>query len=127
VVGGLGSKLIEARAQFVQDVGINWQPVPVVPLAPDAYATAHKVQVFPPTGKHFGPPQTSALHQQDWRAFVASRGRPNEPKLVEARPVDVGLALRRPADLPRRIDVDEILRLRPREERVEHRDHVRPG
>jgi 5-methylcytosine-specific restriction endonuclease McrA len=45
-----------------------------VSLATNANTTAHKVEVFPPTGKHFGAPQTSALHEQDRRPFVPSRG-----------------------------------------------------
>ena len=88
MVGGLRSKLVE-------DIRVDRQPVPVVPLATDTHTPAHEVDVFPAAGEYFRAPQTDALHEQNWRPLVPDRCRSNLPELLEARPVDVRLTLRR--------------------------------
>ena len=48
-------------------------------------------------------------------------------KLVKARPIYIWLPLRWPADLPGRINVNQLFALRPRKERVKDGNHVRAG
>src|SRR5215204_5033981 len=71
--------------------------------------------------------ENDSFHQENRRALMP-HGRSSDPaKLIQTRPVDIWPPLRRPADLPGRIDLDEVFSLRPGEERMEDRDHVRAG
>ncbi|MEX0675286.1 MAG: hypothetical protein WD067_10960 [Gaiellaceae bacterium] len=125
VIVEFGLLLPEAGAELVDDVRIEWKPVPVLAFAMHADAPTDEVEVRPAAASDFGSPEACALHEHERRPLVGESGLPKSRELVEARPVDVGLALRRPSDLPRWVEFDQVLRLRPAEERVQHRNHVR--
>ncbi|MEX1358685.1 MAG: hypothetical protein WD981_08700 [Gaiellaceae bacterium] len=99
-------ELAEAGAQLVDDVGIEWQPVPVLAFAMHADAPADEVEVRPTTASDFGSPEACPLHEHERRPLVGKSGGSKSRELIEARPIDVGLSLRRPSDLPRRVELD---------------------
>jgi hypothetical protein len=101
--------------------------MPVLPFPEHAHAAAHKVEICLSTTGDLGPPQPCPLHEQDRWPLVRQRRLPDTREFVEARAIDVGLALRWPAGLPRWIEFDDVLSLSPAEERVEDGDDVRPG
>jgi hypothetical protein len=124
VVAVLRLELFPAALELENNVRVERQPMPMATLPLDTNPPALQVDVIPGTTEHLRPSQTRSLHQQDCGELMCECRRADPPKLVETRPVDVGLPLRRTADLPRRISVNQIFRLCPGEERVQHRDDV---
>jgi hypothetical protein len=124
VVVELGTKRTEKNAELEKHVGINWDPLPMSPLPQHADSSTDQVNVAPPTTKHLRTPETNAFHEQDRRPLVGEGHGADPLELIEARAVDIRLSLWWSADLPRWVSVDQILSLRPSEERVKDRDHV---
>jgi hypothetical protein len=114
----------EASTQPFYDVGIQRQPLPVLTFAKHHDASVQKINVLPTTAPHFSVAEPVPFHEQNRRPLVQRRHVPQARQLAEVRTVDPGATLLRPLNLPTRIDVDEVLALRPPKERMQHGDDV---
>ena len=101
--------LTEKHAKFKQDIWVDRHPLPVMPLPANTSSAAEKVDITPAAGENLRPPQPHALHQQDRWLLVRESSGTESHELLETRTVDVGLPLRRSADLARRIALDHVL------------------
>jgi hypothetical protein len=72
----------------------------------NAYAAADEVDVGPLAADKLRATQASAFHEQQRGPFVGKSSGPELCELVQARSVNVWLAFRRPADLPRWVKFD---------------------
>jgi hypothetical protein len=117
VILQLRTQELEDQAKLTEHIWIYREPLPVTALTEHMNPSPDEIKISPTAADNLRAAQPDPFHEQDRRALVHERRRPQPTQLVQRRPVDLGLSFPRATDLARGVGLDDVFRLGPGEER----------